>query len=298
MNRDEWLQERRSGIGGSDAAAACGLHPLVSPYELYLDKTGSSVAEREDTERMQMGRALEDAIAAVYAERFGVKLRRHNAIRRHPKYPWMLANPDRLIEGARTGVEIKNVDALVYRFSQQWGEENSDEIPEPYLLQCQHYCAVFGYDEWHLGALIGGNTLKRYIVRRDLELEEMLIETEHEFWRYVESRTPPAVDYQRPNAIRLLRRMYPGTNGETITLPESAMHWHRVRVEAGIEAKAYEATADGATAHLLHMMGDAAIGQLADGTEYRRKAVTRKAYQVEEVTYIDFRHGKPKESKQ
>ncbi|MFL9933593.1 YqaJ viral recombinase family protein [Paraburkholderia sp. RL18-103-BIB-C] len=294
MDREQWLQERRTGIGGSDAAAACGLHPIVSPYELWLDKTASAVLEREDTERMQMGRALEDAIAAVYAERFGVKLRRHNAIRRHPKYDWMLANPDRLIEGAKTGVEIKNVDALVYRFSQQWGEENTDEVPEPYLLQCQHYCAVFGFDEWHLGALIGGNTLKRYIVRRDVELEQMLIESEHEFWQTVQKREPPAMDYNRPNAIRLLRQLYPGTNGETIDLPEEALHWHRVRAEAAARAKTYEATVDGASAHLLHLMGDAALGVLPGGGSYRRKEVKRKGYTVEPMEYIDFRYVKPK----
>ncbi len=44
---EEWLQKRRTGIGGSDAAIACGLHPYVAPIELYLDKIGEAPFERK-----------------------------------------------------------------------------------------------------------------------------------------------------------------------------------------------------------------------------------------------------------
>ena len=291
ITREAWLEERRTGIGGSDAAIACGLHPFVAPVELYLDKVGEGPLEREDTERMQMGRALEDAIADVYAERFGVKLRRHNNMRRHPKYPWMLANPDRLIEGARTGLEIKNVDSMVYRFG-QWGEPNSDEVPEPYLLQALHYAVVFDYPEWHIGALVGGNRLVRYIVRRDAELEEMMLDAEHDFWQCVEKRERPEIDYARPGALAMLRKLYPGTNGETITLPDEIEHWHRVRLAAEYEAKQYQAAVDCAKAHVLHAMGDSAIGRLASGGEYRRKLIKRAGYAVEPMEYVDFRFSK------
>lgn len=292
MDREAWLLERRTGIGGSDAAIACGLHPFVSPLELYWDKVGALPFERETSERMVMGSALEAAIADVYAERFNVKLRRHNAIRRNPRYPFMLASPDRLIEGARIGVEIKNVGDAVYRFSRQWGEEGTDEVPEPYLLQCLHYCVVFDYPEWHLGALVGGNTLKRYIVRRDPELEEMMLDAEHDFWQCVEKREEPEIEYTRPGTLALVRRLYPGTNGETVTLPEEIEHWHRIRLEAEHEAKQYQAAVDCAKAHILHCMGNSAIGRLASGGEYRRRIVTRKAYEVEETTYVDLRYSK------
>lgn len=290
MDREAWLQARRSGVGGSDAAIACGLHPYVSPLELYYDKSGELVIEREDNERMQMGRALEDAIADVFAQRYDVKLRRH-AMRRHPRYPWMLGNPDRLIEGTRIGLEIKNVDALAYRFG-EWGEPDTDEIPEPYLLQALHYAIVFDYREWHIGALIGGNTLKRYIVRRDSELEAMLIEGEREFWQCVERNEPPEIDCDRPGALALIKRVY-GTDGGMIVLPESIGHWHNVRVEADRLAKGYERTAEQAKAHILEAMGGAAIGRLAHGGgEYRQKIINKAAYEVRAQSYTDFRFVK------
>ncbi len=189
-----------------------------------------------------MGRELEDTIASVFAERFGVKLRRHNAMRRNPRYPWMLANPDRLIEGARVGLEIKNVDSLVYRFG-QWGEPDSDEVPEPYLLQALHYAVVFDYPEWHIGALVGGNRLVRYNVRRDAELEEMMLDAERDFWHCVEKRERPEIDYARPGTLAMLKKLHPGTDGSTIALPDDIEHWHRTLVDAA-QYEQYQAAVD------------------------------------------------------
>ena len=42
MTRDEWLESRRKGIGGSDASAILGLNPYSSPLAVYLDKIGKS----------------------------------------------------------------------------------------------------------------------------------------------------------------------------------------------------------------------------------------------------------------
>ena len=39
-SRDAWLAARRSGIGGSDIAAICGLSPYQTPYDVWLDKLG------------------------------------------------------------------------------------------------------------------------------------------------------------------------------------------------------------------------------------------------------------------
>lgn len=43
MPREEWLEYRRTGIGGSDAATVCGLNPYSSLIELWADKTWRSL---------------------------------------------------------------------------------------------------------------------------------------------------------------------------------------------------------------------------------------------------------------
>ena len=47
MLREEWLALRKQGIGGSDAAAACGLSRWKSPLGLWLEKTEITV-NRQD----------------------------------------------------------------------------------------------------------------------------------------------------------------------------------------------------------------------------------------------------------
>ena len=68
MNREEWLNERRTGIGGSDAAAVMGLNPWKSPLDVYLDKTGQ-LMESPDNPALYWGRVLEEVVAREYSLR-------------------------------------------------------------------------------------------------------------------------------------------------------------------------------------------------------------------------------------
>ena len=54
MPREEWLEWRRGGIGGSDAAVIVGLNPYGSLIELYADKMGM-MPDKEDIEAMRIG---------------------------------------------------------------------------------------------------------------------------------------------------------------------------------------------------------------------------------------------------
>ena len=40
LSHEKWLEVRKQGIGSSDAAAACGIHPYLSMLELWMIKTG------------------------------------------------------------------------------------------------------------------------------------------------------------------------------------------------------------------------------------------------------------------
>lgn len=42
MARDDWLQERSKGIGGSDVATVLGLNPYKTPLSLWEEKTGKT----------------------------------------------------------------------------------------------------------------------------------------------------------------------------------------------------------------------------------------------------------------
>lgn len=57
MNREEWLEERKKGIGGSDVACILGMSPYKSNVELWEEKVGIREAEdisRKNTLRMEL----------------------------------------------------------------------------------------------------------------------------------------------------------------------------------------------------------------------------------------------------
>ena len=39
MEHEEWLENRRKGIGSSDAGSICGLNPYSSAIAVFQDKT-------------------------------------------------------------------------------------------------------------------------------------------------------------------------------------------------------------------------------------------------------------------
>ena len=104
MTHEEWLQARKSGIGGSDAGAICGLNPYTSPLAVYQDKVSQAVEEK-DNEAMRQGRDLEDYVARRFMEETGKKVRRANVIYKSTENPFMFANVDRLIVGEDAGLE-------------------------------------------------------------------------------------------------------------------------------------------------------------------------------------------------
>ena len=110
MEHKEWLENRRKGIGGSDAGSICGLNPYSSAIAVFQDKT-QPLTEKPDNESMRQGRDLEEYVARRFMEETGKKVRRANAIFYKEEQPFMLANVDRLIVGENAGLECKTASA-------------------------------------------------------------------------------------------------------------------------------------------------------------------------------------------
>ncbi|MCH5256760.1 MAG: YqaJ viral recombinase family protein [Lachnospiraceae bacterium] len=176
MSMEEWCKLRKTGIGGSDAGAVCGLNPYSSPVKVYRDKTNAEVDEEEDNESIRQGHDLEDYVAQRFMEATGLKVRRSNYMYRSLAYPFMIADVDRLVVGEDAGLECKTVSAYN---SDKWKD---GDIPLHYIMQCYHYMAVTGKRAWYIAAAILG----REFVWRKLEWDDAiisgLIETEKYFW--------------------------------------------------------------------------------------------------------------------
>lgn len=293
--RASWLEARRSGIGGSDAAVIVGLSSWKTARELYHEKRGEITDDR-DSAPMEWGRRLEEVIAQAYAEQTGHAVQTSPEMIRHPRHSFMLANLDRWAttpQGERLVLECKSAH---FRAGFGWGQAGSDEVPEAYLVQCQHYMAVTGAERADLAVLIGGSDFRVYHLRRDNELIQSLIVAEAAFWRSVQTGTPPPADLDHQSAPDFLRRLHRGTNGQTVDLPAEALEWHRIAVRAQELVKRYEAARDSARAHLADLMGEAAVATLPDGSgAYRRKLTKRAGFTVQPTEYVTMTFKENKE---
>lgn len=192
MLTDKQREERKTGIGGSDAAAVCGLSRFKTPFQLYLDKIDDDPNHNNDdegNERMHFGNVLEDIIAKEYSHRSGNEVYIADQMFRHKDYPWMIANVDRLIFDKKAILECKTAGAYSIK---SWGESYTDDFPVEYLLQCAHYAIVLDVEFVDLAVLIGGNHFRIYTYKRNDALEIKLIEKEKQFWHnHVLSQIPP-----------------------------------------------------------------------------------------------------------
>lgn len=188
MSREEWLRLRKTGIGGSDAGAICGLNPYASPMSVYRDKTCEDLSDL-DSESMRQGRDLEDYVARRFMEATGLKVRRSNMMYRSEAHPFMIADVDRLIVGEDAGLECKTANAYN---ADKWKD---GEVPLHYLMQCCHYMAVTGRSAWYIAVVILGQEFKYAKIDRDNDLIAKLIAIEEAFWNnHVVPRIIPAPD--------------------------------------------------------------------------------------------------------
>ncbi|WP_019377701.1 YqaJ viral recombinase family protein [Virgibacillus halodenitrificans] len=189
MTHQEWLQERTKGIGGSEASIILGLNKWKTPFELWLDKTGQSDIEDTAGEAAYFGNMLEDMVAKEFEVRSGKKVRRNNFMLQHPEYPFIMANIDRKVVGENALLECKTASAYL---AKDW---ESEEIPEAYLVQVQHYLGVTGYEHAYIAVLIGGQKFIWKDIERDEELIKMIFDAEVHFWNHhVLGNNPPALD--------------------------------------------------------------------------------------------------------
>jgi len=210
----EQKEARKSGIGGSDAAAVVGLSPFKTPFQLYCEKRGEVPENEEETLAMKFGTLLEEPIVSHYCDVTGRQVRRQ-PMTAHTDHPFMLANIDRQILKDPRGPGILEV-----KTTNEWsgrGIHTENDIPDHYFIQAQHYLAVYGYDWASLAILIGGQRFVWFDVQREQAVIDELIRQEAAFWERVQAGNPPPIDGSERTG-ELIKRMYPRDNGKIITL--------------------------------------------------------------------------------
>ena len=201
---EEWLQNRRKSLGGSDAAAILGLNPYKNNVDLWREKTGRIIPEDIGYKPyVKYGKEAEQYLTSLFSldfPQYEVKGNDDYTVYHHPQYPFLAGTLDGELTEKETGrkgiLEIKTTNILQSMQREKW----NDKIPDNYFCQVLHYLLVTGWDFAILKAQLktdyGGdirlNTRHYHIEKAEVQEDlDYLLEQEIRFWDYVAKDKQP-----------------------------------------------------------------------------------------------------------
>lgn len=231
---DEWHENRRKGIGSTDAAAILGLSPWSTPFDVWQDKTGERPHDGELAMplRFYVGKRLQDTVGDLYVYKTGRRVRADNKQHFRREFPWQYAHLDFRVLGEPTRI----IECKTAFNDNGWGEDGSTDIPVHYWCQVQHEMAVTGADTCDVAVLFGHRDFRVYPIPRDPDFVVKLTLAEEEFWTlYVVPKEPPPVDHTEA-ATRFLNKRHPTAKAGSMipATPEQAELVDRYRAAVAV----------------------------------------------------------------
>lgn len=211
--REEWLQNRKNGIGGSEISAVIGANPYLSNVDLWRLKTGrKEPSDISDKACVKYGQQAEMHLRGLFRldyPQYSVDYVDNNSFT-NSRYEWALASLDGWLtdQDGRSGIlEIKTTEILNPAQWDKWGgkypKPGEMQIPQNYYCQCLFYMAVKEADFCVLVAqikYIEDGEMKKQTRQYKIERIEVQEDIEYlmlkgsEFWQYVKAdKQPPLI---------------------------------------------------------------------------------------------------------
>lgn len=203
-SREEWLQARKSFIGGSDAATAIGMNPWKDNVTLWLEKTGQANPEDiSEKPYVKYGTQAEEHLRELFQldfPEYQVEYAEGN-MWLNDKYPYAHASLDGWLtdqDGRKGILEIKTTNILQSMQKEKWNQR----IPDNYYIQLLHYLMVTEFEfailkaqlKFDYSGDIVLHTRHYKIERSEVEADiEYLQNSEKTFWKQVQERKKPAL---------------------------------------------------------------------------------------------------------
>ena len=178
---EAWHAHRRGLRNASETPAVLGISPWVTPYQLWLLKTGR--AEPESNAAMRRGTALEPQARSAYEDHTGLVMQ--PLVLQDGLYS---ASLDGMTLAGDLIVEIK----VPYKGqgSALWQSVEGGEVPAYYVAQVQHQLMVSGAALAHLWVFDGCHGLLHEI-EPDLTEFERIGQAWDAFAVFLDTDTPP-----------------------------------------------------------------------------------------------------------
>ena len=201
-SREEWLQNRYKGIGGSEISAVIGCNPYMDNVKLFELKTGRIEAEDiSEKPYVIYGTRAEEHLRALFEldfPEYKVEYIENNSFY-NSKFPWARASLDGWLidqDGRKGILEIKTTEILNSMHREKWNHQ----IPQNYYCQVLFYMAVLEADfcvlKAQLKTVFEGvpylQTKHFFIERSEVESDiDYLMKKGSEFWEYVKKGVKP-----------------------------------------------------------------------------------------------------------
>ena len=263
--------DRMDGLGGSDAAAVCGLSRWKTVLALWAEKTGQVQSKDDPSLAKTLGTRLEEVVAELFTEQTGKKVARVNDRITHPRYPFIHGRIDRKVVGEDAILECKTASAWK---AKEW---EGEEIPREYILQCYHYLSLRpAWKKIYLAVLIGNQNFKWKEIERDDKIIADLTMREIDFWEnFVVPKIMPAQLTSKD--AETLYALYPlAESGSEITLDDTINQQIESRNAMIQDVKALEAQIEKAENEIKAALKDKELGRSEQWIVTWRNQVTRR----------------------
>ena len=143
-DRAAWLEERKKGIGSSDAGTIMGVSPFMTPEKLWRLKKGL-IPPKEETEYMRNGHYLELAVTEYFAATTNSVIdysTEGDWLAVNNERPYLRVSPDRLFWPQ--GAERTPENRLILELKSTYKLIDPDELPLYWVCQVQYQMGVMG----------------------------------------------------------------------------------------------------------------------------------------------------------
>ena len=193
---------RPLGLGGTDIGAILGLSPYKTPLELWSELVSGEQPANRDLIHLRFGQHAESFIASEYERATDLFTVIHSPTMFHKKHGFMFGHVDRfvletpdtpaVVDGTITANKLLECKTSSAFSKNDWGEPGTDQVPPLYLVQCAWYMAITECQSADLAVLIGNSDFRIYTIKRDLELEGLILSHAQHFWHeHVLCKKPP-----------------------------------------------------------------------------------------------------------
>jgi predicted phage-related endonuclease len=297
-SREDWLNTRKRSVGASEVGALLGVHPWISGFELFAKKTGK-IVDDSDSPALRRGRMLEQvAVQMIAEERPDWKLQ-PNPMPGGEFYRdgeiGLSCTPDLFVEESglpgRANCQIKSVQSSVFR--RDWKDEGGQLMPPLYaVVQSLVEARLTGAERAYVAALVVDYGIDVHIIEIPMHVAvvERAIQATREFWAMIDRGEEPPVDYARDGET--IERMFSADDGSEADLSRAPRADQIVleRSALALSIKEFEEEKKALDAEMKLILGNHAVGRLADGRKVSWKTQTRREYIVRESTFRVLRY--------